>query len=222
MGNSNIYHCKCTGCGMEADVPAYPSVNASKEPLLRNRLLDGSLMRWTCPSCGKVHYLDYPLLYHDPVNKFMIWHFPAGQEEDRIDAYGKQVAGLLPDYTCRRVDNVLRLAEKIQIFEQGASDVAVELSEYVFRQEAAARANDDEEKRQVFSNNIFCHGLRFEDGRCAEFRISVVDDDGNHSYYDISPAIYSDCDAIVRRNSALDPGKGFVTVDYQWLKTKIR
>lgn len=209
MDENNIFHCRCRKCGFEEDVKKHSSVNAVSEPAARLGILDGSLMRWTCPSCGDTVYLEYPLLYHDPRLRFMIWLLPSGEYAPEIREYGKKLAVLLPDYKCRKVDNILRLAEKIQIFEQGASDVAVELSELVFRQESG------------LSGNIFCHGLRFEDGTCREFRISVVKPGGEHEYYSVSPNIYTDCSAIVERNPDMQPGPGFVTVDYKWIASKL-
>lgn len=184
-------------------------MNAAEEPQARLKILDGSLMRWTCPSCGETVYMDYPLLYHDPARRFMIWLMPFSSYGPDIKEYGRKVSSLLPDYRCRRVENILRLAEKIQIFEQGASDVVVELSEYVFRQESEV------------SGNIFCHGLRFEDGVCREFRVSVVKANGEYGYYNISPEIYADCSAIVSRNPEMQPGPGFVAVDYAWITSKL-
>lgn len=210
MNEDSKYIFRCPVCGHCAEVRKYPSVNASSEPNLRLKILDGSLLRWVCPACGETTYAEYPLLYHDPGRKFMIWMVPYSAYDPNIEEYGLKVARLLPDYTCRKVDNVLRLAEKIQIFEQGASDVAVELSEYVFRQESGA------------SGNFFFHGIRFDGGLCRELRISVVKADGGHEYYNVSPEIYTDCEAIVERNSDMKPGPGFVRVDYSWIMSKLK
>lgn len=222
MSENNIIECVCPKCGASGHIEKHSSINVKETPALRPAVLDGSLQRWVCPVCGEICYRTYPVLYHDPDRKFMVWLLPKEEIDASIVEYGRKISEMLPEYRCRRVDNILRLAEKIQIFEQGASDVVVELSEFVFRQEMASKYKDDEERlKQIYASNIFFHGIKFNGGECEEFRISVVDEKGEFAYFSIAPHIYSDCAAILSRNPQLDPEPGFETVDAFWIISRI-
>lgn len=222
MTQENTITCTCPGCGASVPVKTHPGVNVAEEPAMRARILDGSAMRWKCPHCGTESYASYPLLYHSPADKFMVWLYPENLLDASFFEYGDKVSALLPQYRLRRVDNLLRLAEKIQIFEQGASDVAVELSKLIFKHEMAERYKDDRDRvKEIYDSNIFCHGFRLEDGECAEFTVSLVDPSGQHAYFSIAPRIYADSLGIISRNPQLAPGKGFATIDYEWVSHRI-
>lgn len=220
---TSTVHCRCPKCGTEGEMQTYPSVNSSEDPSLRLKVLDGSAMAWTCPCCGHVQYRQYELLYHDPQSKFMIWMIPGGKMDVTLEQYGKRLYSMLPEYVCRKVDNPLRLAEKIQILEQGASDVVMELAKLVIKHEMMDKAGGDEHRMQeIFSSNVFCHGFRMEGVECVELTFSMVNTDGSHSYMSVAPRIYNDAAGIVARNPEFTAPKGFASVDFEWILTKVK
>ena len=74
----------CSGCnaGHTIEVPA--SINAAREPELKELAHSGDLFTWECPSCGKTNLVSFPLLYHDPDEKLMLWQAPSDDEVARI------------------------------------------------------------------------------------------------------------------------------------------
>ena len=78
-------HARCRHCSREADIPAYNIVNSRENPELKQQLLLGRIFIWTCPSCGTDNLVRYPLLYHDPDEKLLIWLSDGVKEvEDRM------------------------------------------------------------------------------------------------------------------------------------------
>ena len=66
-------HARCRRCGAEEEIPAWNIINAQENPELRAELLEGKLFLWNCPCCGADNLIKYPLLYHDPAQKLLLW-----------------------------------------------------------------------------------------------------------------------------------------------------
>jgi len=96
---------RCPYCGRDFTITVYDSVNAVTDPDLRERCISGDLFRHSCPHCKTDFMIQNPLVYSDPSRKFLLW---LSNEE-----------GTLQEFT-----------EKIQVFEDGISDIVVELAKY--------------------------------------------------------------------------------------------
>src|SRR5205814_2075780 len=68
------YSCPC-GYLFAADI--HRSINATRDPALAARLLDGTLSHVTCPSCGAVSRVDVPVAYHDEAKHRFVLVLPA-------------------------------------------------------------------------------------------------------------------------------------------------
>ena len=64
---------KCPNCGKAFEVEAVAAINTERYPELKERLLSGELFLRECPHCGARTLAKFPLLYHDPAEKLMIW-----------------------------------------------------------------------------------------------------------------------------------------------------
>lgn len=127
MSTSHEITYVCPYCGKQFDITVYDSVNASEDPDLRDRCVSGDLFRHSCPHCHTDFMIQSPLVYIDPNHKFVIWL--------STQAADSSVAGfatplLEQGYTLRRTQNLTEFTEKIQIFEDGISDIAAELAKY--------------------------------------------------------------------------------------------
>ena len=117
---------------------------------------DGSLFQFVCPQCGAKMTVDYPFLYHQPENHYMINY---GKLEDGAKALemlrGKGVA--LKDwatemekttrpYVLRAVDDRLAFREKLFIFDAGLDDRLVEIYKFMvcYQYAAAGKAQGGE------------------------------------------------------------------------------
>lgn len=130
--------CKC--CGKAFDVETVTSVNTERDPELKEKLLSGALFICECPACGTKALASFPLLYHDPSEKVMIWLSDGSADtEARMQAAvaGEDFAG----YNGRIVDTPGALLEKVKIFDAGLDDIAMEMAKFVTRQELGKDAD---------------------------------------------------------------------------------
>ena len=111
----------CPACGQTQKLEMYTSVNAEENPELRRDILRESMFDWECLHCGYTAQMAYPMIYHDPMNAFMICLRPSGAVS------GAEPIPAVRALKKRSVKNPQELKEKILIFEAGLDDAAVEL-----------------------------------------------------------------------------------------------
>ena len=110
----------CPACGQTQKLEMYTSVNAEENPELRRDILRESMFDWECLHCGYTAQMAYPMIYHDPMNAFMICLRPSGAVS------GAEPIPAVRALKKRSVKNPQELKEKILIFEAGLDDAAVE------------------------------------------------------------------------------------------------
>lgn len=125
-GSERELECRC---GERYRTATYPLVNVSKNPELREKVLDESLFVRTCPACGRAILLSGRCLYHDEDNGFLIYWIPGfrGPMPDEAAALDREY----PEFaalTRRIVPTLNQLKEKLLILEAGIDDRAVELA----------------------------------------------------------------------------------------------
>ena len=141
----------CQKCGSKSEINYYQNINVQDSPELKSQVKDGSLFLWTCSKCGSVNLIPFPVLYHDPDEKLMIWYTPESMSDaekalidKQINAITEQILSdsngeILRGYTLRRVKEVGELIEKVNIFDAGLDDVAVEMCKYITRIELSEK-----------------------------------------------------------------------------------
>lgn len=196
---------RCRHCGTEAEIPAYNIINVRENPEIKEQLLEGKLFIWTCPHCGTDNLIRYPLLYHDPDQKLLIWLSDGIPEvEARMAETVSGEAGLA-DYTARMVDTPGDLMEKIKIYDAGLEDVPMEICKFVVRQEMDKDVD-----------------LKFFRMEGADHRILLTyPENGEMQIIGSGFSVYEDAAGIMRRNPQLKTS-GMVRVDRRWLSRFIR
>lgn len=126
MSKSEEIKYTCPYCGKEFEIEIYHSVNINEDPDLRERCLSGDIFQHFCPHCHKDFMIQNPLLYEDPEHKFVLW--VSGNDVGDLSSLSKPL--IEKGYTLRRCSTVKEFVEKIQIFEDGVDDIAVELAKY--------------------------------------------------------------------------------------------
>ena len=124
----------CNRCGKAFPVDGVPLINTEGAPELKEKLLSGELFLRECPHCGARNLAKWPLLYHDPSEKVMIWLSDGSADtEARMKAAvaGEEFEG----YSGRIVDTPGALLEKVKIFDAGLDDIALEMAKFITRQE---------------------------------------------------------------------------------------
>ncbi|MBQ6336578.1 MAG: CpXC domain-containing protein [Ruminococcus sp.] len=129
----------CPKCGHNTGAHLYISINATNDPQFKEDLLSGRLLSFTCESCGYQAQYNYPLLYNDMKNRFMVYLIP------QIDRFQLEDRALENDY--RNLKGIRKriaadfnsLKEKIFVFESGLDDMAVELTKYAISEMVARK-----------------------------------------------------------------------------------
>ena len=148
----------CPKCGEKQNFTMYPSINASSDPGLAEKYLDGNLTTLTCEGCGFSGVVEYPMLYHDLGKKFSIFFAP-----DKTDREAKLPnvlpAHLLPEMRLRLVHNADDLREKIFIFRDLLDDRIVETVKDSILREMDARHEEKMPDALYYAQDMFgCEG----------------------------------------------------------------
>ena len=230
MATSISVTARCSRCGKETDIQTFPNINTKESPELKSRVKDGSLFLWTCPDCGQVNLAPYQTLYHDPDEKVMIWLTPDSMsfsEKALIESHIKAISGqlaadrsgeLMRGYTLRRVKEAGELIEKVNIFDAGLDDVAVEICKYVTKMEIAGKETDKSKAKAITDATFKFYKM---DGPDNDITLTYPLD-GQIQGIQRGCNVYEDCRGIIKRNPDVIPAPGFSYVDSEWLATKMR
>lgn len=173
----------CSRCGKSFPVNAVNVVNAAASPELKAALLDGTLFLHECPHCGARTLARFPLLYHDPAEKVMVW-----LSDGSVDTEARMQAAVSEDafagYTGRTVDTPGQMIEKVKIFDAGLDDLALEMAKFVTRQELGKDVD------------LLFFGL---DGADNEITLTYPEN-GEMQLVRIGFNVYEDCAGILLRN----------------------
>ena len=130
------YHKKmvsCPFCSTVFDVKVWNSINVTLQPELRERVLTEDIFLNQYPLCKKMLYVGCNTLYHDMEKCFMIFfHHNAGNcVEKDVVAISQNISHLRKDYIFRNVNDIMKMKEKILIFEANLDDVVVEYVKFL-------------------------------------------------------------------------------------------
>lgn len=118
----------CPYCLSEEPVTIWLSVDAQKDPDLREKLLRKELQVLDCANCGRHFALAEPLLYRDEAHKLVLYTDPRFEEpEEGWQEQMPQLAGDYPDWQLRLCGTANELIEKIHLFEAGLDDRIMEV-----------------------------------------------------------------------------------------------
>ena len=121
-------------CGELGKAEIYTSVNVARHKSYREKVLDGELFSWTCPSCAYNARLTYPILYNDMKNRFMVYLIPKIERFQLCDKELEEKYSNLRNISKRVVSDFNSFKEKIFIFESRLDDMAVELTKVAISQ----------------------------------------------------------------------------------------
>ncbi len=63
---------QCTRCETDFPVRQYASINITRDPDLKKKLLSREIITFSCPSCGARSEVPHDILYHDMERRIMI------------------------------------------------------------------------------------------------------------------------------------------------------
>ena len=178
-----MFQLKCPNCGKAFEVEAVAAINTERDPELKERLLSGELFLRECPHCGARTLAKFPLLYHDPAEKLMIW-LSDGSADTEARMQAAVTGNDFEGYTGRIVDTPGALIEKVKIFDAGLDDISLEMAKFVTRQELGKDAD------------LLFFGL---DGADNEITLTYPEA-GQMQLVKIGFNVYEDCAGIILRN----------------------
>ena len=122
----------CPHCKASSDFTVWDSVNTMIDPELKDKVINGQLFEWTCPSCGYKATVDYRILYHEMEKQAMIFFVP-GDPQDAIMELEEVFHNIEKDfsvgqnYRIRVVSSINQLREKAMILEASLDDRLIEI-----------------------------------------------------------------------------------------------
>ncbi len=134
MSQTTVYTIACPRCGSRQPVELCESINVRENPALREDLMANRLNIVVCAGCGHRFRVDKPLLYHDPERRFMIYLYPAPEEqaaeaERLFRGMIERLAGRslpTPAPAMHLVLNRVELVERIFLLEAGLDERIIE------------------------------------------------------------------------------------------------
>jgi hypothetical protein len=170
---------ECTECGAEGYLEGWASINASLNPELKDKLLEGKLHVYQCDQCGASVHISAPLLYHDMDKEFMVQFYPFGMTESyrvlnnfdrhaKLNANWDSITESIPEYMSnihvvfsmnelvRYITFMDRLIQHKKSIENGLTacftcDRGVPIGElcYCVSRNKAVKTNDDMDKDEI-------------------------------------------------------------------------
>ena len=199
----------CPMCGELGKAEIYTSVNVARHKSYREKVLDGELFSWTCPSCAYNARLTYPILYNDMKNRFMVYLIP---KIDRFQLWDKELEDKysnLRNISKRVVSDFNSFKEKIFIFESRLDDMAVELTKVAISQTVSKKLGGVE---------VHDGYLSMYDRESNTMGFTYFTGDERTPYVQTARLeIYGKSKDIVERFAVKDKRlKGFIKIDSEW------
>lgn len=125
----------CSKCKKEFKIPIFPYINFNENPEYYAKVKNLDIFKVKCEFCGNEEFVKYDCLIVDPIHKYFIYLF----NNKNIEAFRKSVdyfvnvilkKDQIQDWDqlqTRLVLDLNELIEKIQIFELGLNDKAIEI-----------------------------------------------------------------------------------------------
>lgn len=135
----------CPTCGQTTTATIWSSLNTNIDTEAKERLLKGTLLTSVCPKCGAKNALHYPMLYHDPDKKLMVYLAPTAEDRKEVEqTFGSKnsIASAFVGYTYRIVTSPDEMREKAIIAECGMDDRVVEVLKLVILGLAESEISD--------------------------------------------------------------------------------
>ncbi len=143
---------RCPSCGAESQAVMWELLEATCNPERAAQLASGQLLVHTCPQCGVLIPLDYPLFYVDRDRKVAAY-YPAGQGDlEAIETFFAQAATRFKgvdlsslrrqEFALRVVPQRHQLPEKVTAWSLGLDDELLEVFKASLLRELQAQNPD--------------------------------------------------------------------------------
>lgn len=204
----------CPKCRNTIDVKLWTSINPQLAPSLRKKIMDESLFDFYCPKCKYKSQLQYPFIYNDMKNNFILYFIPY-VNKNRIDFNkANKEYPQLNNKKKRLVKELNQVKEKIMIFENNLDDKAIELTKYSLNTVIRNKSN------KYVSDAYFC--MLDKDTERIGFSF-FFDDRKKPLYHATKIEAYNKYASTIEKTKAFDELKtSFLSVDQNWVETVLK
>ncbi|MDY0167042.1 MAG: CpXC domain-containing protein [Thermoguttaceae bacterium] len=172
MSRSEETTVECPKCTSEQSFTHWQSVNVTLDPDLKEKILDRTLVTFTCENCGYVAEVYHPLLYHDMEQRLMVFlGDEAPDASTSEDVSGSLASSSEAEYTFRLVSSSNELIEKILIRDAGLDDRVVEVFKLLLLEQLDESSKEDDAE-------LFFSGIVREGDAEAEMDFELMSDSG--------------------------------------------
>ena len=135
MSKDNQTTVKCPKCGHEASFRIWESINTDINPELKEKVRSGEILKFLCPECKAESMVEYPCLYHQMSDKYMVYYAP-GVVDEAVKGLNDMLQSTMDipvlnskedGYKFRVVENRQEFNEKLAILDDGYDDRIMEL-----------------------------------------------------------------------------------------------
>lgn len=205
----------CPKCGKLMDVDVWDSIDIPYEMEQKEKVLNNTFFKQTCPECQFSFPLAYKCLYNDMEQKYLIWLAPRLEEEEKaeIAEYNDKLKTdnrlrlAQGGYTYRIVRNDNELREKVLIFDEGLDDRYIETMKLVYV--PAFKKNIAKDSKIL--------GLYFDKKSSGEgYQWVLIFDNKAPVIADINMDIYEDMKEKLKDLVEEKTGEGFVQISAPW------
>lgn len=202
MSKIHIEKVTCPDCGYTGQYKVYDSINIDDEskvnPMFKRRIIDHSLFLYTCDRCKSKFYIEYPFLYNDVKNNFMVWCLPDNATQAEIENIQK-VDMRTYKGTLRIVIGKFDFIDKLNVFENKLDDIAIEsIKTFVF-----SKVDSNERK---YIKSIMFNGVNMEN-KTLEF--VFIKDDENTKMMSVPVEFYGQIKTMLKEKEI----HGFEIID---------
>ena len=172
---------KCHHCQQVQDFEIYPEINVSKEPALKNMVLNFELFKDTCQNCHQIIPVSYGTIYHDFDQRFLVLLDPNHSKslteinKNLLTEYGE-----LDNYMIRVVSNPDDLKEKILLRDAHLDDRLIEIVKQYYVASALEKNPKLELSTVLFSRGITTHEIVFITTDQQKFKADLNEEVMNH------------------------------------------
>src|SRR5215467_1711044 len=89
-------HYTCA-CGFVYVIETHRSVNVTRDPVLGQRLREGTLANVSCPQCQAAATVELPVVYHDEARRQLILVLPPGLRHRELEERAELLMAMARD-----------------------------------------------------------------------------------------------------------------------------
>ncbi len=189
MSMTKMIQIQCPVCRHQFDYEIWETLNVELDPEASEKLKQGKFFQVRCPSCQETLRPVYPMLYHDPANKAMVYFRPEATDEEIHECIKghqdvlKKMADFIPPERLqevaprlRVVTTVIELCEKAHIFGAGLDDRSIEFAKCLMIEEAYKREPQRKVKYALFEFEGRARMVFFDENRQFVNKIELKDE----------------------------------------------